>query len=138
MCYGKYNLIWFEICFWTMHGCLTKIQHETELFEDIMLPGFPTISSKFGSSEDEFMDSDDLANSRPRTRPAAVQNPRLTDSNVAMAPAGSVKHEFRRRHLLHGWLHKLVRLVKFGLLSFCNSNMQFPKEIIALFCIVIS
>ncbi|XVF23244.1 hypothetical protein REPUB_Repub13aG0020000 [Reevesia pubescens] len=84
-----------------------KYKHETELLEDITLPGFPPISSKFGSSEDEFMDSDDLASSRPRTRPAAVQNPPLTDANVAMAPAGSIKQEFRRRHLLHGWLHKL-------------------------------
>ncbi|KAG8481982.1 hypothetical protein CXB51_026888 [Gossypium anomalum] len=84
-----------------------SIAHETELLEDITLPGFPPISSKFASSEDEFMDSDDLANSRPRTRPAAVQNPPLTDSNVGMAPTASVKQEFRRRHLLHGWLHKL-------------------------------
>ncbi|PPD76283.1 hypothetical protein GOBAR_DD26785 [Gossypium barbadense] len=85
-----------------------KYKHETELLEDITLPGFPPISSKFASSEDEFMDSDDLANSRPRARPAAVQNPPLTDSNVGMAPTASVKQEFRRRHLLHGWLHKLV------------------------------
>ncbi|TYI58991.1 hypothetical protein E1A91_D10G002100v1 [Gossypium mustelinum] len=84
-----------------------KYKHETELLEDITLPGFPPISSKFASSEDEFMDSDDLANSRPRARPAAVQNPPLTDSNVGMAPTASVKQEFRRRHLLHGWLHKL-------------------------------
>ncbi|XP_022714693.1 enhancer of polycomb-like protein 1 isoform X4 [Durio zibethinus] len=84
-----------------------KYKHETELLEDIMLPGFPPISSKFVSIEDEFMDSDDLANSRPRTRPAAVQNPPLTDSNVAMAPSGTVKQEFRRRHMPHGWLHKL-------------------------------
>ncbi|XP_039036423.1 enhancer of polycomb-like protein 1 isoform X2 [Hibiscus syriacus] len=84
-----------------------KYKHETELLEDITLPGFAPISGKFASGEDEFMDSDDLANSRPCARPAAVQNPPLTDSDVALAPPGSVKQEFRRRHLLHGWLHKL-------------------------------
>ncbi|XVE91167.1 hypothetical protein DITRI_Ditri20bG0132400 [Diplodiscus trichospermus] len=84
-----------------------KYKHETELLDDIMLPGFPPISGKFVSSEDEYMDSDDLANNRPRTRPAAVQIPPITDSNVAMASAGSIKQEFRRRHMLHGWLHKL-------------------------------
>ena len=103
-----------------------KFQHETELLDDIMLPGFPPISGKFVSSEDEFMDSDDLANNRSRTRPAAVQNPPLTDSNVAMAPAGSIKQEFRRRHMLHGWLHKLVSLVNLTCSYFatptCNSQ----------------
>ncbi|OMO73918.1 hypothetical protein COLO4_26802 [Corchorus olitorius] len=83
------------------------IKHETELLEDITLPGFQPITGKFVSSEDEFMDSDDLANSRPRTRPAVVPNPPLTDSNVAMVPAASVKQEFRRRHMLQGWLQKL-------------------------------
>lgn len=105
-----------------------KFQYETELLEDITLPGFAPISSKFGSSEDEFMDSDDLANSRPRTRPAAVQNPPLVDSNVAMVPAGNLKQEFRRRHMLHGWLHKLVCLVKSGLLSCYNASKQFWEE----------
>lgn len=87
-----------------------KFQHETELLEDITLPGFPPISGKFVSSEDEFVDSDDLSNNR-RARAAAVQNPPLTDSNMAMAPVGSFKQEFRRRHMLHGWLHKLVYLL---------------------------
>ncbi|GKV26856.1 hypothetical protein SLEP1_g36077 [Rubroshorea leprosula] len=86
-----------------------KYKHETELLEDSMvLPGFLPVSCKFGSSEDEFVvDSDDLASSRPRMRPAAVQNPPFTDSNVGMVPAGNIKQEFRRRHMLQGWLHKL-------------------------------
>ncbi|KAE8673398.1 putative transcription cofactor [Hibiscus syriacus] len=87
----------------------------------ITLPGFPPISSKFASSEDEFMDSDDLANSRPCARPAAVQNPPLIDSDVALAPPESVKQEFRRRHLLHGWLHKLFLLSQFC----CSQNLKF-------------
>ncbi|XP_021819918.1 uncharacterized protein LOC110761683 [Prunus avium] len=79
-----------------------KYKHETELLEDsLALPGFPPVSCKFGSSEDEFVDSDDVANSRPRTRPSAVQNPPLTDSNMVQ------KQEFRRRHAPQGWLHKM-------------------------------
>ncbi|XVF74888.1 hypothetical protein PTKIN_Ptkin13bG0146900 [Pterospermum kingtungense] len=94
-------------CEVSLHRIQMKYRHEIELLDDITLPGFLPISSKFGSSEDEFMDLDDLANSRPHTQSAAVQNLPRTDSNVAMAPAGSVRQELRRRHLLHGWLHKL-------------------------------
>ncbi|KAF2286346.1 hypothetical protein GH714_014773 [Hevea brasiliensis] len=82
------------------------IKNETELLEDsLALPGFAPLSSKFASSEEEFVDSDDLANSRPRTQPAAVHNP-LTD-NILTAPAGSLKQEFRRRHTPYGWLNKM-------------------------------
>ncbi|KAH0982226.1 hypothetical protein GBA52_009403 [Prunus armeniaca] len=85
-----------------------KYKHETELLEDsLALPGFPPVSCKFGSSEDEFVDSDDVANSRPRTRPSAIQNPPLTDSNMVMVPTGTMKQEFRRRHAPQGWLHKM-------------------------------
>nr|XP_034899403.1 enhancer of polycomb-like protein 1 isoform X1 [Populus alba] len=82
------------------------VQHETELLEDsLAVPGFP-LSSKFASSEDEFVDSDDHANSRPRSRPA-LQNPPVTDSNPLAAPAVTVKQEFRRRHTPLGWLNKM-------------------------------
>lgn len=53
------------------------------------------------------MDSDDLANSRPRTRPPAIQNQPFTEANLATA---SIKQDFRRRHTPNGWLHKLVHL----------------------------
>uniref|UniRef100_A0A6M2EH54 Enhancer of polycomb-like protein n=1 Tax=Populus davidiana TaxID=266767 RepID=A0A6M2EH54_9ROSI len=83
-----------------------KYKHETELLEDsLAVPGFP-LSSKFASSEDEFVDSDDHANSRPRSRPA-LQNPPVTDSNPLAAPAVTVKQEFRRRHTPLGWLNKM-------------------------------
>lgn len=85
-----------------------KYKHETELLEDsLALPGFAPFSCKFGSSEEEYVDSDDLANSRPRTRPSGIQNPPMTDSNLVMVPSGSMKQEFRRRHAPHGWLHKM-------------------------------
>lgn len=83
-------------------------QHETELLEySLALPGFAPLSSKFASSEDEFVDSDDLANSRPRAQPAAVQNSPLIDS-ILTVPAGSMKQEFKRRHTPYGWLNKMV------------------------------
>lgn len=88
---------------------LLGFQHETELLEDsLALPGFPPFSCKFGSSEEEYVDSDDLANSRSRTRPPAIQNPPFTDSNLVTVPSGSMKQEFRRRHVPQGWLHKMV------------------------------
>ncbi|KAG8657692.1 uncharacterized protein LOC110610826 isoform X2 [Manihot esculenta] len=84
-----------------------KYKHETELLEDsLALPGFASLSSKFASSEDEFVDSDDLANSRPRAQPAAAQNPPLTDA-IRTGPAGSMKQEFRRRHTPYNWLNKM-------------------------------
>lgn len=84
-------------------------QHETELLEDsFALPGFPPFSSKFGSSEDEYVDSDDLENIRPRARPSAISNILLTDSNLVTVPSGGIKQEFRRRHVPQGWLHKMV------------------------------
>ncbi|CAK7339776.1 unnamed protein product [Dovyalis caffra] len=85
-----------------------KYKHETELLEDsLAVHGFPPISSKFASSEDEFVDSDDHANSRPRSRPTAFQNPPVTDSNLLAVPSVSVKQEFRRRHTPLGWLNKM-------------------------------
>ncbi|KAG2725849.1 hypothetical protein I3843_01G084100 [Carya illinoinensis] len=85
-----------------------KYKHETELLEDsFALPGFPPFSSKFGSSEDEYVDSDDLENIRPRARPSAISNILLTDSNLVTVPSGGIKQEFRRRHVPQGWLHKM-------------------------------
>ncbi|XP_057977162.1 enhancer of polycomb-like protein 1 isoform X2 [Malania oleifera] len=84
-----------------------KYKHETELLEDsLALTGFTTFPCKFGSSEEEFVDSDDV-NSRPRTRPAAAPNISHPYSQLMMASTGSMKREFRRQHVLHGWLHKM-------------------------------
>ncbi|CAK9141047.1 unnamed protein product [Ilex paraguariensis] len=84
------------------------MKHETELIEDsLALPGLPSFPCKVGSSEEEFVDSDDVANSRPRTRPAAVHNLPFVDSKLVMASAGVMKREFRRRHVPYGWLQKL-------------------------------
>ncbi|GMN48157.1 hypothetical protein TIFTF001_017324 [Ficus carica] len=87
-----------------------KYKHETELMEDsLALPGFPPSTSKFGSSEEEFVDSDDIAiaNSRLGTRPSANSNQSLVDPNLVLVPTGHMKLEFRRRHVPQGWLHKM-------------------------------
>ncbi|XP_057488181.1 uncharacterized protein LOC130780064 isoform X3 [Actinidia eriantha] len=85
-----------------------KYKHETELLEDsLALPGFASFPGKFGSSEDEFMDSDDVSNSRPHTRPASVHNMPFTDSKLGMVSAGIMKCEFRRRNTPYGCLRKL-------------------------------
>lgn len=92
-----------------MAEVVMDFQHETQLVEDGMaLPGFPPITCKFGSSEDDFADSDDMANSRTRTRPAAVHSQPFTDSKLMIVPTGHVKRELRRQHLPHVWFSKRV------------------------------
>ncbi|XP_028086680.1 uncharacterized protein LOC114287498 [Camellia sinensis] len=85
-----------------------KYKHETELLEDSMaLSGLSSFPGKFGSSEEEFMDLDDVPYRRPPTRPAAVQNMPFMDSKLVMVSVESMKREFRRRSTPYGWLHKL-------------------------------
>ncbi|KAG5525635.1 hypothetical protein RHGRI_032070 [Rhododendron griersonianum] len=81
-----------------------KYKHETELLEDSLgLPGFPSFPGKFGSSEEEFVDSDDVAYSRQNAR----QNTPFADTKLVMVSPGSIKREFRRRNAPNGWLQKL-------------------------------
>ncbi|CAA0211648.1 unnamed protein product [Arabidopsis thaliana] len=82
-----------------------KYKNETKLLEDsLALAGFPLSTAyRFGSSEDEFMDSDDPTTTQTCTRPSFTPHRRFTDSNLARAQAGSIKQEARRL----GWLHKL-------------------------------
>ncbi|XP_023643035.1 uncharacterized protein LOC17894599 [Capsella rubella] len=87
-----------------------QLRHETELLEEsLALPGFPptTTSYKFGSSDDELMDSDDYTSTRVRTRPAVIPNSRFTNLNLNASQAGGIKQEVRRRQSHHGWLHRL-------------------------------
>lgn len=86
---------------------LYAFQHETELLEDSLgLPGFPSFPGKFGSSEEEFVDSDDVAYSRQNAR----QNTPFADTKLVMVSPGSIKREFRRRNAPNGWLQKLVTI----------------------------
>lgn len=115
----------------TTEWLLVGFQHETELLEDsLALSGFPPFSCKFGSSEEEYVDSDELENSRPHARPPAIQNPPLTDSNLVTIPSGSMKQDFRRRPIPQGWLHKMVRQ-KLFLFSFLW-NPLLPTSLIPL------
>ncbi|XP_020103226.1 enhancer of polycomb-like protein 1 [Ananas comosus] len=80
-----------------------KYKNEAQLVEDGMaLSGFQPVSSKFGSSEDDYMDSDDTANGRAYARPA-LAHPVLPDSQLTTV---RIKREFKRRPLLNGWLQK--------------------------------
>ncbi|KAL7124964.1 hypothetical protein ABFS83_14G084100 [Erythranthe nasuta] len=84
-----------------------QYKNETDLLEDsLALPGFPSFPSKVGSSEEEYFDSDDVANSRPHSRPIMLQNPPFTDPKMVMVPTGNPRREVRRR-VPHSWLHKL-------------------------------
>ncbi|CAI9101440.1 OLC1v1038770C1 [Oldenlandia corymbosa var. corymbosa] len=90
-----------------------KYKNETGLLEDsLALPGLPSFPSKVVSSEEEFVDSDDVANSRPRMRPAALQHPSFVDSKLGMASAVNMRREFKRPN---GWLNKLVSMEQFNL-----------------------
>ncbi|KAJ4884723.1 Enhancer of polycomb-like transcription factor protein [Raphanus sativus] len=88
-----------------------QYRHETELLEEsLALPGFPpatTTCYKFGSSDEELMDSDDYTSTHVRTRPSVIPSSRFTNSNLNASQPGGIKQEVRRRHSHHNWLHKL-------------------------------
>ncbi|KAJ8548965.1 hypothetical protein K7X08_032328 [Anisodus acutangulus] len=85
-----------------------KHKNEIELFEDTLaLPGFPSFPSNVGSSEEEYVDSDDAAISRPYAQAAVSPNLTFIDSKPVMASAGSMRRELKRRYFPRGWLHKL-------------------------------
>ncbi|KAL1534966.1 enhancer of polycomb-like protein 1 [Salvia divinorum] len=75
-----------------------KYKHETELLEDsLAIPGLPSFPSKVGSSEDEFFDSDDVANSRPPGRSPIIQNSPFSEPKPMMVPSGNMRREAGRR-----------------------------------------
>ncbi|KAK6121250.1 hypothetical protein DH2020_045024 [Rehmannia glutinosa] len=91
----------------TLQRIQMKYKHETELLEDsLALPGLPSFPSKVGSSEEEFFDSDDVAISRPHSRPVLVQNPPFTEPKLVRVPAGNPRRG-ARRCVPRSWLHKL-------------------------------
>ncbi|KAJ0989740.1 hypothetical protein J5N97_008096 [Dioscorea zingiberensis] len=84
-----------------------KFKHEAHLLDDgLALPGFLSASYKFGSSEDDPVDSDDAANGGPRFHPTAVQHPRFNNSKPIMIPTGRMKRDIKRRPLTNGWIQK--------------------------------
>ncbi|XP_072962903.1 uncharacterized protein [Typha angustifolia] len=82
-----------------------KYTHEAQLVEDgITFSGFQP-ASKFGSSEDDYMDSDDATNDRTYARPATI-HPRFSDSKLTVVPTVCIKRELKRRPPPNGWLHQ--------------------------------
>ncbi|KAH6774755.1 Enhancer of polycomb-like transcription factor protein [Perilla frutescens var. hirtella] len=91
----------------TLQRIQMKYKHEAELLEDsLAIPGLPSFPSKVGSSEEEFFDSDDVANSRPPSRSPVVQNPLFNEPKLVMIPAGNMRREVGRR-VTHVRLPKL-------------------------------
>ncbi|XP_031496331.1 enhancer of polycomb-like protein 1 [Nymphaea colorata] len=82
-----------------------KYKHETQLIEDgLALPGFGS-TCKLASSDEDFIDSDDVPNGFTYTRPATARL-HTSDSMMMTATAGRARREFRRRPLARGWLQK--------------------------------
>ncbi|KVH96155.1 Enhancer of polycomb-like, N-terminal [Cynara cardunculus var. scolymus] len=80
-----------------------KYKNETELLEDsLALPEMPSFQSKFVSSEDEILDTDDFPHNRLRFQPHG-----LIDSRLVLPSGGGMKREIRRRPVPFTWLHKL-------------------------------
>ncbi|XP_077222893.1 uncharacterized protein LOC143856530 [Tasmannia lanceolata] len=94
-----------EVCFQRIQ---IEYMHETRLVEDgMVLPGFPfDPSCRFGSSDDDFVDSDDMTTNSRRPATAAQNLPFLVDSKLMMIPSGRMKQELRQRRLRQGWLHR--------------------------------
>ncbi|KAL8267523.1 hypothetical protein R6Q59_004867 [Mikania micrantha] len=81
-----------------------KYKNETELLKDsLALPELPSFQSKFVSSEDEFIESDDFPHHRLRFQPQGSMNSRM----VITSSGGVMKREVRRQPVPYTWLHKL-------------------------------
>lgn len=79
-----------------------KYKHEAQLIDDgIAMPGFQSNSQKFGSSEDDFIDSDDARTGRARVR--ATQSSPFAEPKIVLIPRGHMK---RGRALPHRWSFK--------------------------------
>ncbi|KAK9741301.1 hypothetical protein RND81_03G096200 [Saponaria officinalis] len=79
----------------TLQRVQLKYKHEMELLEDSFVAlSFPPFS-KFGLSEDEPMDSEDVANTL------------LVDSKPIMVPSGNVRHTIRWRNVAPNWIRRV-------------------------------
>lgn len=84
-------------------------QHETELLEDsFIFPSFPALSNKFVSSEDEFVEAEDIV---IQNRPGASRHPTLLDTKPVMIAAANHKQESRWRNTGNSWLQRLVKFM---------------------------
>ncbi|RWR95736.1 EPL1 domain-containing protein [Cinnamomum micranthum f. kanehirae] len=84
---------------------LQRTQMKYKLVEDgLALPA--PVPCRYGSSEDDFIDSEDMMIGLLRTQPATVRNLPFADSELMTVPMGRLKREFKRRSLPHEWIHK--------------------------------
>eukprot|EP00268_Persea_americana_P047310 TRINITY_DN4918_c0_g1_i2.p1 TRINITY_DN4918_c0_g1~~TRINITY_DN4918_c0_g1_i2.p1 ORF type:complete len:479 (+),score=102.58 TRINITY_DN4918_c0_g1_i2:778-2214(+) len=84
---------------------LQRTQMKYKLVEDgLALPA--PVPCRYGSSEDDFIDSEDMMNGLSHTQPATMQNLPFADSELMTVPMGRLKREFKRRSLPHEWIHK--------------------------------
>lgn len=86
-----------------------KYKNDSEFIEDsLALPGFTSFPCKFGSSEEEFMDSDDFTSHRPHSRPVMACNSPFTESQLMPSARNSMRQQDSRlQHGFHGWLQKI-------------------------------
>lgn len=83
--------------------------HLTQLVEDgLVLPGFSPVPCRYGSSEYDFIDSEDMMNGLLRTQPATARNLPFADSKLMAVQMGHLKRELKRRSLPHEWIHERV------------------------------
>lgn len=83
-----------------------KYKHETELLEDsFVLPSFQAFS-KFGSSEDELMDAEDVSNNQLPVQSSRIHT-QFIDSKPVMVPAASLKHDLKWRNVASNWIRRV-------------------------------
>lgn len=83
-----------------------KYKHETELLEDsFVLPSFQAFS-KFGSSEDELMDTEDVSNNQLPVQSSRIHT-QFIDSKPVMVPAASLKHDLKWRNVASNWIRRV-------------------------------
>lgn len=85
-----------------------KYKHEAQLVDEgTALSGFQQVSSRFGSSEDDYADSDDTTTEQPYIRPP-VFRPRFADHKLSIIPTLRIKREreLKRRPQQNGWVFK--------------------------------
>ncbi|KAL5205313.1 hypothetical protein ABZP36_033522 [Zizania latifolia] len=85
-----------------------KYKYEAQLVDDgTILSGFQQVSSRFGSSEDDYADSDDTTTEQPYMRPPVFRH-RFPDNKISTIPTLRIKREqeLKRRPQQNGWVFK--------------------------------
>ncbi|KAH9607765.1 hypothetical protein KSS87_016905 [Heliosperma pusillum] len=97
-----------------------KYKHEMELDDSFVFPSLQPFS-KFGSSEDELMDSEDVVNNHQSAHHVGVRTP-LVDTKPVMGSAGNLRHDLRWRNVATSWIRRVDHL---------DPVMPFTKPLLA-------